>query len=164
MESSSCNEGNPHHSDTEPMPDITWWMVLTSTISIILIGLAWWYMVPFAYDGFVNDLVRPFFSASPVVTVSSFYLTTPLLVLGLLAVFAMMVLIWLPAVSSGSLVYAMNSQGQKFPGSIVRFRPITDLPHCPVTSCCSTRAGSQLSRFSLMRNVLPWQSFGGNDA
>lgn len=90
------SDSNVNKSDTrtrDPLPDITWWMVLTSIVSIILIGFAWWYMVPSAYDGLMNDLFRPLVSGRPVVTVSSFYLTIPLLVFGLLAVFAMMVLI-----------------------------------------------------------------------
>ena len=82
-----------HHSDTEPMPDIAWWMPVMSIISIILIGLGWWYLLPHAYNGFMNELYRPWLNASPVITVDSIFLATPFFVFGLLAIFAMMVLI-----------------------------------------------------------------------
>lgn len=82
-----------HTSDAEPMPDITWWMLVMSIVFIILIGLGWWYLVPHAYNGFLNELYRPWLNSSPVITVDSIFFALPLFVFGFLAIFAMMVLI-----------------------------------------------------------------------
>gem|GEM_PF-6082778 len=75
------------------MPDIVWWMPVMSIVSIILIGLGWWYLLPHAYNGFMNELYRPWLNASPVITVDSIFLATPFFVLGFLAILAMMILI-----------------------------------------------------------------------
>lgn len=89
----NTERGTAHHSDTEPMPDIAWWMPVMSIIAIVLISLGWWYLLPHAYDGFLNELYRPWLNFSPVITVDSIFLAIPLFVFGFLAIFAMMVLI-----------------------------------------------------------------------
>lgn len=75
------------------MPEVTWWMIPMSIAFIVLIGLSWWYFLPAAYDGLVNDLYRPISNSGPIVTVRSFHLAAPFMVFGLLSIFAIMVLI-----------------------------------------------------------------------
>ncbi len=86
------HKDNQPLNDSDPMPEITWWVILISVGFIVLIGLCWWYVLPRAYDGLLNDLYRPIVSSGPIVTVQSFHLALPLLVFGLLSVFAMAVL------------------------------------------------------------------------
>lgn len=86
------SKDNKPLNESDPKPEITWWVVLISIAFIVLISLCWWYFLPRVYDGLLNDLYRPVVSSGPVVTVQSFHLALPLLVLGLLSVFAMSVL------------------------------------------------------------------------
>ncbi|KAA8980819.1 hypothetical protein [Halospina sp. K52047b] len=91
MVDKTTKESNPLN-EADPKPEITWWVVLICIALLVLIGLCWWYFLPRAYDGLLNDLYRPIVSSGPIVTVQSFHLALPLLVFGLLSVFAMAVL------------------------------------------------------------------------
>lgn len=91
--SQSPNRKGKPTATTDTMPDIPWWLIAASLVLILLIGLGWWYLLPFAYHGLVQDLYQPLVSSGPVITVESTFLATPLFVFGFLMVFVLMVLI-----------------------------------------------------------------------
>ncbi|PAU79796.1 hypothetical protein CK501_11375 [Halovibrio salipaludis] len=77
----------------ESEPEITWQLVLISLGLLALAGLSALYLIPPAYDGLVNDLLRPITSSGRVITVRSFDLALPLLISALLFLLALSVLV-----------------------------------------------------------------------